>query len=309
MNICTTQQFEFSTELTPGSIKTAMHAAGAASSDLWKVSPEKLHIIPGFNVRVKNDAYYAHIRELADSMKQEGFYMHEPLAGYVAMIDGEQTICVTDGHCRYEGAMLAIKEGAEIPVIPVVVAARGTSQEDLTIALVRSNSGKRLTPYETGIVCKRLMKFVGEQSIVANRLGLTQKYVEDLLLLVGAPIAVREMVEQDKVSAATATEAIKKYGDKAAEQLQQALGKAQASGKTKVTGKHLQPSFKGQVKKAAPKMFAVMTEVQADPAYATISAPLREKLDEIVAELQKLKSEETEEVGDSGRQTAIVYPE
>lgn len=144
MTTTTQDQFQFEA----GSVKQAM--SGSTSSDLWKVPREKLHIEPGFNVRVHDADYNAHVRSIADSIKENGYYPDKPIAGFVAKRDGKDVIVVTDGHSRIAGFDLAVSEGYEGTELPVVTKPRGTSMEDLTIALVTSNTGKPLSPYELG---------------------------------------------------------------------------------------------------------------------------------------------------------------
>ena len=135
----------FDKELTPGNVKAAMKESGAGSRDLWQVAPDKLRTMEGFNVRTRGDDHTAHIRSIADSIKANGYYQYQPLGGVVAVENGEQVIYIHAGHCRLEAALLAIAEGATLERLPVVVSPAGTSMEDLTVELVRGNSGKALT--------------------------------------------------------------------------------------------------------------------------------------------------------------------
>ncbi|KAF1003892.1 MAG: hypothetical protein GAK28_04355 [Luteibacter sp.] len=291
----------FETTLVAGSVKAAMKDIGASSRDLWQVQVGDLRVIPNFNVRIKDAAYKAHIRSLADSMKSEGYYQDKPMAGYVAKEGDTLVIYITDGHCRFEAVQLAISEGAEIERIPVVPAPQGTSIEDLTVGLVRSNSGKPLEPYELAVACKRLTRFGWEQADIASRLGLSGKYVEGLLLLIGSDKDVREMVIKGEVAASTAIEALRKYGSKAFEKLQQGLRAAQAAGGERVTRKHMpEVAFKKQVSKAAPVLFNTMREVKADPGYQHISQDLRDKLDALLAELDSLEQQQQQEADATG---------
>ena len=101
-------ELDVDTNLVQGNTKAAMKAAGASSRDLWQVNFEMLRIIPGFNTRVKNAAYFAHVRNIADSIKAEGYYQDKPMAGFVAKEDGNDVIFVTDGHCRYDAVPAGI---------------------------------------------------------------------------------------------------------------------------------------------------------------------------------------------------------
>lgn len=225
--------------LVPGSVKAAMKEAGASSSDLWMVPYKDIRVIEGFNVRVRNAEYEAHLHNIRDSIIANGFYRDKPLEGYVAKEDGSNVIYITGGHTRYEAAGLAIDMGAAIEALPIIVKPAGTSQEDLTVALVTGNSGRPLTPIETAIVIKRLLGFGLDEKKVAARLGYGKKYVEDLLSLLSAPAAVRKLVEQGKVSATLAIAEIKKDPKEAAKKLTEAMKGIAETGKTKITKKTL----------------------------------------------------------------------
>jgi len=217
---------------------------------LWKVPLEDLHVIDGFNVRVGTSEHREHVEALAKSISENGFYQSKPLAGYVALVSGKQVIYVTDGHCRLEATRKAIERGADIKVLPVVVSPKGTSMEDLTVALVISNNGKPLSLYETGLVCKRLVGYGWDEKEVAKRLGMQPPRVADLLDLVAAPKEVRSLVISGAVSASQAIETLKKHGENAGAKLKAGVDKAEKSGKKKATKKHIddKPTCRAVVK-------------------------------------------------------------
>jgi ParB family chromosome partitioning protein len=227
-------------ELVAGNVKAAMKTAGATSADLWKVPVDQIHVLDGFNVRVTGDEYNSHIELLAESIRANGFRQDKPLAGYVAEKDGAEVIYLTDGHSRLTAVKLLINSGMEFSSLPVVVSPRGTTMEDLVVGLVTSNSGKPLTPYELGLVCKRLIDMGMEEKTIASRLTITTGYVKQLLDLVGSPKQLRDMVTSGRVSATTAMETIKKHGvAKAAEKLDAGIKLANASGKKRASAKHI----------------------------------------------------------------------
>lgn len=232
----------FTLELAPGAIKEAMQ--GSKSSDLWKVAIGDIVVIEGFNARVKNDEYHAKVREIADSIKANGFYQDKPLAVYVRRVNGVSQICVTDGHTRLDAAKLAISEGAEITHLPVVTKPNGTSMEDLTVALVTSNSGRSLTPYEVAVVCKRLIGFGMTESEIANRLSVSETQIKNYLLLTASPKLIRDLVSNGKVSATLAIDTVKKHGVGASKVLSEAVTGAEAFGKSRVTKKLVAPKAK-----------------------------------------------------------------
>lgn len=228
-------------ELAAGNIKAAMKQANATKADLWKVPREFIRVIPGFNVRNSDDPdYQQHIRWIADSIKENGFYSHKPLAGYVGKDGEDDVIFLTDGHTRLAAIDIATAEGAEIASLPVIVSPRGTSLEDLTVALYTSNTGRPLTPYETGQLCKRLISFGWTEKQIAERLVLSITQVNNCLDLAAAPLSVRKLVSEGKVSATAAIQTLHTHGTNATSVLEKAVEVATQAGKERATAKHIQ---------------------------------------------------------------------
>ena len=277
---------EFDASLTAGNVKAAMKDAGAVSADLWQVAPDRLRVLEGFNARVKNDAYTARVRWIADSIKANGYYKDKPLSGFVAREDGVDVIYVTGGHRRHEAVHLAISEGVDVPHVPVVIKPKGTGMEDLTVDLIVGNEGEPLTTYEQAVVCKRLAGFGWDSKEIARRVGYsTAQYVDGLLALAGAPLPIRKMVIESVISATTAIEAIKKHGDNATDVLLAAVVKA---GGGRVTAKAMPGAeFKKAVKKQAEPMYTMLTKVQEDPGYDSLSDDLRCMLAALLERIKK----------------------
>lgn len=292
----------FEHTLVAGSIKGAMKAAAAGSRDLWQVPLDQIRILPEFNVRIRDEAYLGHLRNIANSIKTEGFYQHKPLEGFVAKEDDENLIYLTGGHTRFEAARIANSEGAEIEVLPIVISSPGTSKEDLMVGLVRGNEGRPLTPFETAIVCKRLINYGWDSRTVAERLGMTDTYVDGLLLLIGAPNEIRAMVQSGELAASTAIQSLRNNGNKAVDVLKAGAAQAKASGAKRVTAKHLPGfAFNKIVKKQAPVFYSTLKEIKADPGYQHISGTLREKLDELLAKVAEAESSSLPEVKSRGQ--------
>lgn len=262
-NVELVQDAPFDLSLVAGNVKQAMKDANAKSRDLWYVPYEKLVILPDFNVRVHDAGYHEHVRNLANLMKANGYRADKPMTGYVALHDGEHVIHPTDGHCRHAAIALANSEGADIKLVPVVATPQGTNTEDLIVGLVTSNSGKELSPYEVGVVCKRLTNFGWDNGEIARRLGLTGSYVGTLLMLQGAPLIIRGMLQGGLVSADNAADVIRKHGDKAVEVLERALGVAKQEGKARVTRAHLPGAkYTRAINKRAVEMHEILNEIR-----------------------------------------------
>ena len=239
-----------------GAVKKATQ--GLTSGDLWNVPRDRIHVVPGFNVREETPAYKARVKAIADSIEANGYMRDKPIAGFVGQDDDENdVIFCTDGHTRLAAIDLLLEKGVEVGFIPVVTKPRGTSMEDLTIGLYVSNTGEKLTPFEVGTVCKRLVGYGMEPKDIAHRLGITKVYVDQLLDLVAAPKAVRDLVSQGKVSATLASQTLKKHGKAAGKVLAEGVKQAEAKGKSRVTAKHV----KGEDKKATK---ATYSDIQSD---------------------------------------------
>lgn len=270
-------------ELSPGNVKSA--TAGMKSGDLWQVPYEDLHILPGFNVREEDDAYLAHVEDIKRSIVANGYMRDKPLSGYVAVINGKDVVVVTDGHTRHKAVGLAIAEGAEIKTLPVVTKPKGTSMEDLTVALVTSNSGRPLTPFEKGKVAKRLVDFGWETTAIAEKFGVTSEYIDELLSLQSAPKVVRDMVRSGQVSATLAISTIKKRGAEASKVLKEAVDTAKAKGKKKASAKHVAPDWKAECKKSGVKLFDAIKSVQEDENYKLLTKATRDFIKEVLSAL------------------------
>jgi ParB family chromosome partitioning protein len=281
--------------LSPGSIKGAMKAANdgeaGKSRDLWQVPPQKLRVVPDLNPRVETPAYQEHIRDLADSMLEHGFFQDKPLAGYVANADGEDVIYIIEGGSRLKAVLLAIEEGAQISVVPVSVDQKGLNVEDILVRMVRGNTGRPLSQYEAAIVCKRLARFSWDTSKIALSLGMHPQQVENSLLLMGADERIRQLVGAEVLSFTFAVEMIKEFGAKAYEQIEKAQQKANAAGKTRITKRHVTgAAFKKELTKAADPMYHLLASIKQDASFASLSAEIQEQLLALLTPLQEKKA-------------------
>lgn len=270
-------------EFTPGNVKAA--TKDMKGGEFWNAPYELLYVPPGFNIRENRPDRRAHIDNLKVLIKANGYDRSKTLAGFVTKVDGVDRIAVTDGENRYIAVGELREEGVEILTLPIITSVRGTSMEDLVVSLATSNSGLALTPYELGSLCKRLIGFGWDEPKVAEKLNISVSYVADLLFLQGCPAAVRDLVRFDKVSAGPAIDAVKKHGEKAIDVLMNAVEKAEASGKTKATAKHLEPTWASVMKKSGPKFHEAVLSIREDDGYKHLTAGTRKYLDDLLASL------------------------
>lgn len=216
--------------------------------DLYRVDPDTLIEDKGWNVRLPGPELDAHIRWLADSIKEQG--VKQPLTCYMAD-DGLHT---TDGHCRLLAVAIAKKEGAEIKTVPVTLEERYSKAEDRVLSMVTRNSGKNLTQLELGEVFKRLLGYGWTINDIAQKVSYTVGHVGNILTLAGASSDVTDLVKNGKVSATLAVDTLREEGDKAGEVLQQAINGAEVEGKKKATKKDVKKTKTGDNSGAAKKI-------------------------------------------------------
>ncbi len=294
MTLQTTQQVEidlsaFDQEFVAGSVKKAL--AGVRKNDLYYVDPDEVEMVEGFNARVDDSPENeAHIEALTQSMLKEGYYRDQPISIMIVQgEDGERRV-VTNGHSRVKAARRARALGAPIQTIPAVTEDRSVSMEDLTVKLYRSNTGKQLSPYETGLVCKRLSRYNWETKDIAEKLNLDVQWVESLLMLVGSPRSIREAVIAGEISATNAIDVLKKYGSEAVAQLEKMRAAAQAQGSVKITARHSEANqrkgMQRALKKHGEELFGAISKVKSDPAYASLNEETRQLLEQLMAPIQ-----------------------
>lgn len=275
----------FSRELTAGTAKTAMANARARSSDLWKVPVANIRPQEGNNIRLPGPQRDAHVRWLADQIKQHGFYNTKPLTGFVAVEGGEQVIILQDGGCRFDGAKLAISEGAPIDTLPVVLLDRSSTAVDLVVNMLNSNEGKPFTVLEKALGAKRLKTYGKTDAEISSLMSITTAYVGQLLTLAGAPRKIREMLQNDEVSATNAIKMMKEHGEGAAEVLGKAVKAAKEKGKGKASAKDDEASaLLARHKKHGPALFDIIGRYL--DTCPKIAEPFAEELDTLFAKVE-----------------------
>lgn len=273
----------------PGALK-AFKSGSRRSDAMYLVTPDRLEIDPTFNVRVETAAYRSHLREIVESIKSEGFRIDRPISAYLRKAedaDGIDALVVVDGHTRYAAALQAIEEGADIEHIPVIVMPKSTDANELTASLVIANTGRPLSPYETALVVKRLMKGGFIEADIVRKLNKSASYVNGLVALAAVPHKLAMLVAHDRVAAATVIEMLPTHGaERTYEILAAALEEVEAKGKTKVTRSAL-PGAKQKrlLTQNAQRLYALAQQVKSDPGYGTLAKETQGALEALIEEL------------------------
>ena len=293
-------QIAFEFNAVTGSAKDFMRQVNADKRDMWMLSLDQINILEGFNPRIKNEEYEAHIENLTGLILAGGYNPGMPLSAIVLVKDGVQKTYVYDGHCRLEAVHRANSRGAEIKQLPVIVAPKGTSVQDLTAALVTTGTGKGLSPLEKAVVCKRLLGYNWTTQEIARRLNFTTTYVDQLLSVLQGPAEVQGMIERNEVSVSVALQAIKQHGVAAPKVLNQSLTEAIGKGKRKATGGMLPGTkFKKGLAKAAPRLYEVSCKLVRSDQFKTLPTDLQEEFMHLVEVLSQSQLE-LARAGDDG---------
>ncbi|RQR46567.1 pyridoxal phosphate biosynthetic protein PdxJ [Burkholderia sp. Bp9126] len=234
-----TQQLDLTAPIPTGNTKAAAAAAGATSADLWMVPYEQLHYDPADNIRPVDPEWVTHLTAL---IFENGYDKGSPLHCYARKVDGKDLLYVYKGQHRYLAAGNAIKAGKNLGKIPVVVRdAKTVNRADMVIDGYLSNDSKRSSPLELAAVVAELRDIHGMTlAAICKRLNVTDQTIRDVGLLERAPTELHQMVRDGAVAGTLAIEQIREHGaDKALDRLQKGAAKAAASGKARVTKKHL----------------------------------------------------------------------
>lgn len=213
----------------------------------FRLDPRKIEVEKGHNVRNFDlQENIDHVNQLAQSIAAVG--VQNPLV--VRYKDGKAIL--VDGESRLRAVKQAIKHGADIKTIPVIVEPAHTSEEDRIVELLTRNSGKQLNFLERGEVFARLKNFGWSDADIARKTGITQAHVSNIMALHSAPAPIRKMVAENKVAPTLAVEMIRTHGDEAGKVLKEVSA---SSDNGKVTKKHV-ADIKPKVRKDKRDPFA-----------------------------------------------------
>ncbi len=246
---------KFAPEIGAGHVTKAMTAAQAkaAKGEPFMAPLDSINVYDDFNVRVTGTpASEEAMGELVQSIIANGFYNHKPLAVFVATDADANVLYIKDGHRRFEAvsranariAELNAVEGAEqrplIESLPVIASPAG-SLEDMMIEMAQSNTGAPLTMFEKGLLAKRLIDADMAKDDIAARLSMTERHLNNVLLLASAPAKLRDLIVSDQITPTTGLKLMrdpKTAAAKAADMVKAsaAKGKTKAQPKDSATG-------------------------------------------------------------------------
>lgn len=262
--------------------------------------PDEIGILDGFNVRIRDESYLAHIQSIKESMLADGFHPDKPISVVVKTVDDQPKAFVVNGHSRLEAAKLAIAEGADFDEVPLILHSKTVNMDLMLADLIKSNSGRPLTAYEAAIVCSRLLNRQLTEAEISRKTGLSPSYVNGLLLLAQAPQSLANLVINGTISATVAIDEIRRNGVSAATKRLVRLAAERVDPETgkqgKITAKSLPGAkFKSVLKKKAETLYERAQSIKRDPGFASLSQENREALENLLVELESNKPAEESE--------------
>ena len=205
-------------------------------SDVYKINPFNIEIEEGFNERdVTQPKVQAHIDGLAKSIAAIG--LQKPIK--VKMTKGKAKLI--DGECRLRAVIRAIEVyDAEIRTVDAILAPKTMSDAEATLSLVVDNSGLDLNPLEKANVFKRLDAYGWSRKEIADRVGLTEARITQLIELAAVPEPLKEMIKREEIAPTLAWHIAKENdfdADATMEAVDAATAEAKSKGRQKVTAR------------------------------------------------------------------------
>ncbi len=204
-------------DIEPGSARQLLRGGDTTTTDMLMVPPTHIRIIEGYNLRVTGTRRWnERVREIADSIKANGFLKDEPLSCYAGKDEkGESRYYLIKGHCRMAALDLLNGEGETIPErVPVILKPPTTSAEDLTVDLFKT--GNELTGYEKALGLKRLDSMGLTAEEIKKRVGISKRYGDELRALLALPRPIQKLLAEDRLSPTEAMAQVREKGQRAA---------------------------------------------------------------------------------------------
>jgi ParB/RepB/Spo0J family partition protein len=148
---------------------------------------------------------YGDLEELAADILQNGVVT--PLRGFRLPDKSEHEWEITAGHRRLAACMLLVERGHVIRVkIFSIGDAKTITDEKIIMEHFTTNSGKPFTIVEMAETIRRLVALDWKSKDIATRLGKSQRFVQNMINFSSAPLVVRKMVSDGRISYTTVLE-------------------------------------------------------------------------------------------------------
>lgn len=209
----------------------------------WFVPFADLYMEPGYNIR-DGEINQEKVQAFADA-----YTAGEYVPAITVDVTG-QGLRVNDGQHRYLGAQLAIKNGVA-SVLLEVVDVTGIETGKKIARMVNANDGTPTSPIARANAYARMKSEGMTNDQIAKEVHRSPSDVANFLALAGCPEDIKAMVSAGQMSYVMAIEMTKEHGEAAPAVAAEALEKAKAAGKEKVTKKFTAPAEPKEPKEPA----------------------------------------------------------
>lgn len=221
----------------------------AKRNNTFLVAFEDLYMEPGYNIRDGE----------IDQESVDGFCASFMNGDYVPAIGVDITengLRVNDGQHRYLGAQKAVSQGKADLMLEVYDVTELTPAKRVA-RMVNANDGTPTSPIARANAYARMKAEGMTNDQIAKEVHRSPSDVANFLALAACPDDVKAMVQAGQMSYVMAIELTKEHGEDAPAVAAEALEKAKAAGKEKVTKKFTEPKAPKEPKEApepaAPK--------------------------------------------------------
>lgn len=206
---------------------------------------EELYLEPGYNIRDGE----------VDPEKVQAFceaFMADEYVPAIGIDVTDKGLRVNDGQHRYLGAAMAVERGKTELVLQVIDKTGKTDAEKVA-DMLNANDGTPTSPVARANGYARMKADGMTNDQIAKAVHRSPSDVANFLALASCPEDIKAMVSAGQMSYVMAIELSKEHGEEAPAVAAEALEKAKAAGKEKVTKKFTAPAEpKAPKEQAAP---------------------------------------------------------
>jgi ParB/RepB/Spo0J family partition protein len=164
-------------------------------NNMFFVPFSKLKVLDNFNDR-EDYGTVEEMNELAESIYHQGVKV--PIKGYK---EGDVYV-VIQGHRRFRAGQMIKKKYNKTVIYPLMTYPVGTTNKDLLLDTLLTNSGKDLTPLEKASTVSKLLAEKATVKEIASALGgVSEVYVKNLQRLWTIPDNAKKLIREGVVAA------------------------------------------------------------------------------------------------------------
>ena len=225
-------------------------AAISTGRKAYRIDIDYIEFQPNFNrrsTRAKREILKAQILQAGE--------VRTAITGYFDPVSGK--FLVNHGHGRVELTKELLNEGKDVKrTIPAEVVSAPKNDEELAELIAQQvvdNDSEEFTPLDRAKISKELKDNFGWTNVrLANKWGVSESNIGQLLKIIEQPETVQTAVENGSISATLATEIIQEHKENAPVIIEAAIADATAKGKKRATAKNVEATQQNVVKKSTP---------------------------------------------------------